>query len=300
MKPRIFIGSTSEGKKYAQAIGKALRKFSETFEWFDGVFEIGSNTQSSLVKCISSSDFAVIILTADDKTSSRGQNFFSPRDNLIFEAGIGFGAISPDRTFLVPESTDSLKLPTDLSGFTLTQGFTSSNDVETCIAPIVDQIEERVQKKGKRSRVISKINKDQLSKSAISLIGEADRHIMLFGRDLSWGPVYASAIKDRVSIGVDVEVFAENPKNGNAEANVGILKDAGATVHFLNTDIGMKFTMIDHHEVDVARFMLTSKERNPLGSLETFSYNCEIHDARESRVLWISLKRLYESIKTTL
>jgi len=295
VKPTIFIGSTSEGVVYAKAAKKMLRDIADCTIWSDGIFKLAGGMQRDLVAGIEGSDFIVIFLTADDSTTSRDKEFFSPRDNLIFEAGVGFGAISPSRTFLVPEKADSLKLPSDLAGFTLARSFTKSRNAMAAIEPAIDQIEERLSVLGRKPIFKIDAGREELASSAIDLIGNADRHIMLFGRDLSWADVYSDAIGERVEAGIEVEVFAERPKTDKAKKSIKLLEKVGAKVKLLKIDLGMKFTMIDYYEVGVARFMIASKERNPAGSSRRFNYKCEIHDGKESTVLWTSLTRLYQA-----
>ena len=272
-----------------------LRDVANCKIWTDGIFKLAGDMQKDLVHGIESSDFIVIFLTADDNTTSRDKDFFTPRDNLIFEAGIGFGAIGPSRTFLVPEDADTLKLPSDLSGFTLAKSFKTSKNAKESIEDAVDQIEERISELGCKPILRIDAGRDELTASAIDLIKSADRHIMLFGRDLSWAEVYSEAIGERVDSGIEVEVFAELPKTEKAKESIKTLENVGAKVRLLNIDLGMKFTMVDHHEIGVARFMIVAKERNPAGSTRRFKYKCEIHDGRESAVLWNSLTRLYQA-----
>lgn len=65
-----------------------------------------------------SCDFAVLLMTADDTTASRGRRKASPRDNVVFELGLFMGALGRDRTFVVSPKGVDLKLPTDLLGVT--------------------------------------------------------------------------------------------------------------------------------------------------------------------------------------
>jgi hypothetical protein len=59
--------------------------------------------------------FAVILLTPDDRISYRDENLKAPRDNVILELGLWLGKVGPNRTFIVTPSED-FKLPTDLDG----------------------------------------------------------------------------------------------------------------------------------------------------------------------------------------
>lgn len=300
MIPSVFIGSSSEGKLFADAIATGLNLVGSCRKWHEVVFEIGGSTQQSLVREIRDSDFVVIVLTADDLSKSRGKKFFSPRDNLIFEAGIGFGAIDPNRTFLIPENIANFKIPSDLLGFTLTHGFKRSSSPVDDVSDALVQIKERIAILGRKPKVEVIVGKDALAEAAIELINAADRHVILFGRDLSWADSYVSTIEQKAKTDVNVEVFCEKPQKSGAKENARKLQAAGAKVHYCDTDPGLKLTMVDYHSENVARFMLSFKERRPMGSGEDFVYRCEIHDASGSPVLWKSLSRLYESLRDSI
>lgn len=300
MLPTVFIGSTTEGRVYAEEVEKGLQQISNCQPWYDGVFQLSGNTQSSLVESIEEADFVVIILTTDDKTSSRDNTFFSPRDNLIFEAGLGFGKVSPDRTFLIPErknnTKEEVKLPSDLLGFTLASGFNCDDEPQKAVSRAIYQIKERIEQMGCKAIVRLKGGKKLLASSSIELIKSADRHIMMFGRDLSWAETYADAIKDRIEAGVQIEVFAEDPQTAIAKKSSELLKNIGANVYHLDRDTGVKLTLIDYQTTDCSRFMLAFKERKNFGAKgERFSYHCEIHNAKDSFVMWNTFVRLYES-----
>jgi predicted nucleotide-binding protein len=119
LSPIVFIGSSSEALSDATCISRSLSRRNLTCKlWTQGVFQLSQTTIEDLIRASHEVDFAVIFLTADDMTSSKGRRRASPRDNIIFEIGLFMGAIGRDRTFLaVPRGID-LKLPTDLLGIT--------------------------------------------------------------------------------------------------------------------------------------------------------------------------------------
>ena len=118
--PAIFIGSSSEGLAVAQCIHKSLlRRPLVPQLWSDGVFQCSQTTIEELARLTTETDFAIIVMTADDVTHSRGRKKESPRDNVIFELGLFMGALSRQRTFIVAPQGVDLKIPTDLLGLTL-------------------------------------------------------------------------------------------------------------------------------------------------------------------------------------
>ena len=65
--PRVFIGSSTESKKAAMAVKKALDNVAETVVWTQkNVFEPGKFTLESLEENARRSDFAVMVFGPDD------------------------------------------------------------------------------------------------------------------------------------------------------------------------------------------------------------------------------------------
>ncbi len=117
--PVVFLGSSTEGLTIAVNIYKYLLKHPFVPRlWSNGVFECSSTTIEDLLRTAKESDFAIIILTADDITKSRGKSKPAPRDNVIFEIGLFMGALSRERTYIVAPRNLDIKIPTDLLGVT--------------------------------------------------------------------------------------------------------------------------------------------------------------------------------------
>ncbi|HJQ31808.1 MAG TPA: nucleotide-binding protein [Pyrinomonadaceae bacterium] len=119
-KASVFIGSSKEGLDVARAIGDGIECCADPIIWDEGVFEFGRSYLEELVAEIEKHDFAILVLTADDVTESRGDSKQSPRDNVLFELGLFMGKLGRERTFIVcDENTAQMKLPSDLSGISL-------------------------------------------------------------------------------------------------------------------------------------------------------------------------------------
>jgi len=117
--PNVFIGSSGEALNEASYINTSLSRRNIICKlWTQGVFDLSQTTIEDLIKASVDCDFAVLFLTPDDLTASRGRKKASPRDNVIFELGLFMGAIGRDRTYIVKQRGVDLKLPTDLLGVT--------------------------------------------------------------------------------------------------------------------------------------------------------------------------------------
>jgi len=117
--PVVFVGSSTEGLAEATWLTESINRATAVAQlWTEGVFELSDTTIESLLKQAQASDFAVLVLTPDDMTRSRGSTKRSPRDNAIFELGLFMGALTRDRVFIVTPRGVDLKLPTDILGIT--------------------------------------------------------------------------------------------------------------------------------------------------------------------------------------
>lgn len=121
-KPIVFIGSSSEGKSVAEALRalceQKMRRAVEVRLWSDGVFQASQTVIEDLLCMTLHCDFAVLVLTPDDKTKSRGKVKAAPRDNVVYELGLFTGALGRERSLVVVPSQTDIKVPTDLLGVT--------------------------------------------------------------------------------------------------------------------------------------------------------------------------------------
>jgi predicted nucleotide-binding protein len=117
-RPRVFVGSSSEGLDIATAFQLALEHTADIELWTQGVFDLNFSYLESLIKEVSRVDFAALVLTPDDLVHSRGSHRKTPRDNVIFELGLFMGKLGRRRCFFIYDKqyTDALKLPSDLLG----------------------------------------------------------------------------------------------------------------------------------------------------------------------------------------
>jgi Predicted nucleotide-binding protein containing TIR-like domain len=115
---RVFIASSSEGLEIANAAqGYLLASLRDTdVRVWNWEFDLSATYIESLEKVSNEADFAVLVLTPDDVTTSRVTQTLAPRDNVIFELGLFMGRLGRDRCFILCEDRPDLKLPTDLLG----------------------------------------------------------------------------------------------------------------------------------------------------------------------------------------
>lgn len=137
-RPRIFIGSSSEGSPIAAEIQYGLQNCAIPVLWSQGIFNPSENTFSSLENALNHYDYAIFCLTSDDLTNYRGDFLSSPRDNVIFEAGLFIGKIGLSKVILLVDKSNWAKIPSDLHGVTLlTWESIENEDVRSRIAPAI-------------------------------------------------------------------------------------------------------------------------------------------------------------------
>lgn len=117
-KPTVFIGSSAEGLPYANAVFAELERASEPTVWDQDVFEPMRSSLDALEQAFSRFDFAVLVFTPDDVRTSRRRRTVVPRDNVIIELGMFFGALGRERVFFLTPREKDVRLPTDLLGVT--------------------------------------------------------------------------------------------------------------------------------------------------------------------------------------
>lgn len=120
-KPRLFLGSSGKQEKLLQALTRGLSDIAQVEPWTT-VFNPGVSTLERLLELTREVDFAAFVFAQDDWTTSQATSSrpeahqASPRDNVVFEAGLFGGVLGMRRTFILHAS--GAKLPTDLLGLT--------------------------------------------------------------------------------------------------------------------------------------------------------------------------------------
>lgn len=121
-KPRIFLGSSGKQKKLLDALTRGLEEIAQVEPWTTS-FSPGTTTLGRLIELTREVDFAAFVFAQDDWTSASQPASStslsaqaSPRDNVVFEAGLFGGVLGMRRTFIL--HANGAKLPSDLLGLT--------------------------------------------------------------------------------------------------------------------------------------------------------------------------------------
>src|SRR6266545_2111724 len=189
-KPRIFLGSSGKQAKLLQAIARGLEDVADVELWTT-TFNPGRSTLDRLVELSQEVDFAAFVFAQDDWTttdaSQSGQA--SPRDNVVFEAGLFGGALGMRRTFILHASGS--KLPSDLLGFTCIRYGEATTAAEMRV--VNQKLRKAIEDAGRVARIeglwwqYSLTERTQREPSAVSLLRisrDRDGALELAGR--SW------------------------------------------------------------------------------------------------------------------
>lgn len=147
MKPKLFIGSSVESLKTANAIQENLEYDAEVTVWNQGIFQLSKGALESLIEALEKFDFAVFVFEPNDVTRMRKSELNTVRDNVVFEFGLFIGRLGRNRVFFVtPRNSKELHLPSDLLGITAGTYDADHSNIRAALGPFCNQVREELQK----------------------------------------------------------------------------------------------------------------------------------------------------------
>jgi hypothetical protein len=220
-RPRIFIGSSTEGRHYADAVFAELEPVGEPTVWDRNVFRPSRTTIEALDKAVHHFNFAVFILTPDDLRTSRGVRSLVPRDNLIFELGLFTGALGRDRVWFLVPGEDAVGIPSDLLGvIQLHYKHRTDGDYRSAVLTACGELRRLIATTDKAHTSATQAvlywhtipDRQRDGVDARSLIGRSVRRVFISGITLFYLARYCrTELKDAAGRGVQTElVIAEN------------------------------------------------------------------------------------------
>lgn len=151
--PRVFVISSSEGIEAAREVRRHLDedKGIRVHLWDKGTFGLSDYPVSSLEDAIEAADFTIAIARADDAVVKRKEAGAMPRDNVTFEYGISIGRLGRERSLLLVDAAEDLKLPSDLAGLTTLRFHGADRDrLERSVAKACDEARRHIEYLGVR------------------------------------------------------------------------------------------------------------------------------------------------------
>jgi Predicted nucleotide-binding protein containing TIR-like domain len=177
-KPRIFLGSSGKQAKLLQALTRGLEDVAHVEPWTTS-FNPGTTTLERLLELTRELDFAAFVFARDDWTTNSppasdpsGSGQSSPRDNVVFEAGLFGGVLGMRRTFILHASGS--KLPSDLLGLTCVRYGEATTAAEVRI--ICQKLRKAIASEGRAARIeglwwqLSLTERSSEEPSAVSLL----------------------------------------------------------------------------------------------------------------------------------
>jgi hypothetical protein len=156
MKPRAFVGSSSEQVDTAYAIQRNLERSCDVTAWDQGVFQLTSNTLDDLIALLERTNFGIFVFGSNDLTTIRNAQYQSTRDNVVFEFGLFIGKLGKSRTFFVmPRERGAFRLPSDLVGTTPAEFDETREDRQTALGPACSAIRQRIDQLGIRANRVA-------------------------------------------------------------------------------------------------------------------------------------------------
>jgi hypothetical protein len=232
-KPRIFLGSSGKQEKLLQAVTRGLEDVARVEPWTTS-FNPGTTTLERLLELTREVDFAAFVFAEDDWTTESppgspapGGGQASPRDNVVFEAGLFGGVLGMRRTFILHASGS--KLPSDLLGLTCVRYGEATTAAE--MRAVNQKLRKAIENEGHLSRIeglwwqFSLTERTAREPSAVSLLRisrNRDGALELAGR--SWqedgslsARYWSEAVKEKKeSSGIFYYWKGERPLDPNA------------------------------------------------------------------------------------
>ncbi|HKU62886.1 MAG TPA: TIR domain-containing protein [Gemmatimonadales bacterium] len=177
-KPRIFLGSSGAQRKLLDALTRGLEDVARVEPWTTS-FNPGTSTLERLIELTREVDFAAFLFARDDWTSTSppsadpaaaGQA--SPRDNVVFEAGLFGGVLGMRRTFILHAA--GAKLPSDLLGLTCVRYGDAVTAAE--VRTMNQKLRGAIETEGRLARIeglwwqLSQTERTALEPAAVSLL----------------------------------------------------------------------------------------------------------------------------------
>jgi hypothetical protein len=115
LKPKIFIGSSTNGLSIAEKVQDYLSISGDCYLWKEkNIWEPNRSTFDNLIRMSNYFDFGIFIATADDLTLTNDKLVIESRDNVILEMSLFLGSMGHNKSFLLVE--EGIKLPSDFNG----------------------------------------------------------------------------------------------------------------------------------------------------------------------------------------
>jgi len=245
-----------------------------------------------LMKCGTSHEFAVLVLTPDDTVMSRGKKSGIPRDNVLFELELFAGGLGRERTFVVCDRK-ATKIPSDWFGMTFASfdwnRAKDPKEVTSAVSPACTQILQAIRSAPRASAPTRESSRhivgiDELY-FAISQTSSSQSGVVISHNETSWAWKLFPTIFEWTLCGTPITLFL-SPAHGNKKQlrqehyRRGLLQNLGARLITRRALplTGFFFDTKDESNLDVIVLTQDSSGYKPIA----FKYdaNCEREAAK--------------------
>ncbi len=218
-KPTVFIGSSKEGLNVARAIQAELQNDAACSVWNQGIFSPGSFTLEVLEQEAATRDFAILVLTPDVLQTSRSQNSYAPRPNLLFELGLFMGRLGRKRVFAIQNRNNPLDL-SDLYGLTLLKYESAEPDgLRSAVATSCSFIREAIRTNGSRAATPLLVDRQHVHGvvgSIANRLASARSEVRISGFDCKFVVLeQTAAIEAALTRGVRIKILCLDPESSS-------------------------------------------------------------------------------------
>ena len=150
-KPKIFVGSSTDGLEYAEAVQRIINSKKLNYDvdiWIDVFGKDNSTNIEVLETALKTYEYSIFIFSPDDtiKLSNTDEEKKIPRDNVIFEYGLFMGKNGrPNTFFIVPENWKDLRILSDIEGLNRFS-YTENENKDSAVRPKCTDILKAIQK----------------------------------------------------------------------------------------------------------------------------------------------------------
>ena len=152
VKPRVFIGSSSEALPIAEFVQLELEPIADSTIWTQDFFTVGRSILETICADASQYDFAILVFRSDDVVVSRGVEGPAARANVLFELGLFMGTLGRDRAVVLASRDLAQSLPSDFAGITTVQ-FTTEHPagLHAALGPALTRLKHHIERVGLKS-----------------------------------------------------------------------------------------------------------------------------------------------------
>ena len=184
IKPKIFIGSSTEKLDIAYAIQENLQSDAEATVWTQAVFDLGSDFLDEILKKLNQTDFGVFVFLPDDRVTIRTRDYTAVRDNVLFEYGLFVGRLGRTRcVYVLPKDAQNIWIPTDLAGVVSAKYDPDSDNLVAALGPACAAIRRKIKELGIRESRFRILPQEEARSNRIGAVSETGKEQLNSGKE---------------------------------------------------------------------------------------------------------------------